>query len=174
VGRGSSLDDTPTSTRLSGDPGVGDELMSGAHSRRYEEDGVQLIRCDPVALPQSATAKSVSPGPFNIETSRSGQSSRGVSPTPTEPRASKPEAPLKAAATTPPPAARAPSSDTSANRIPVTQERARVDHFEAEMPENPATQPGLKRPFTSDDAVHVRTRTAQEPERKRPRRDNIM
>ena len=42
------------------------------------------------------------------------------------------------------------------------------------MPEDPAIQPGLKRPFIPDDAVHVRTRTGQEPDRKRPRRENIM
>ena len=35
-------------------------------------------------------------------------------------------------------------------------------------------QPGLKRPFIPGDAVHVRTRTDEELERKRPRRDNII
>lgn len=74
------------------DDSVGDELVSEAHSRGYEEDEGQVIHNDPAALLQSATAKSVSPGPFNIEISRAGQSSRAVSPTPTEPRASKPDA----------------------------------------------------------------------------------
>jgi hypothetical protein len=140
----------------------------------HEEDEGQLNQDDLAALPQSATAKSVSPGPFGIATSRRGQSSRGVSPTPTEPQASKPDASLTKAATTPPPPARAPSSASSPARIHITQERAKVDHSEAEMPEYTASQPGLKRPFTSDDAVHVRTRTNQEPERKRPRGATFM
>lgn len=156
------------------DESIGDEFISEVHGRGRVEDEGQLSQDDPVALPQSATAKSISPGPFGIATSSPGQSSRGVSPTPTEPRASKPDVSLTEAATTPPPAARAPSSDIFLGRIPITQERAAVDHLEAEMPEHPATQPGLKRPFKSDDAVHVRTRTEQEPERKRPRWDNVI
>ncbi|KIN09169.1 hypothetical protein OIDMADRAFT_23872 [Oidiodendron maius Zn] len=42
------------------------------------------------------------------------------------------------------------------------------------MPEDLAIQPGLKRPFIPDDAVHIQTGADQELERKRPRRDNIM
>jgi hypothetical protein len=156
------------------DDSIGDEFISEAHGRGRVEDEGLLNRDEPVALPQSAAAKSVSPGPFGIATSSPGQSSRGVSPTPREPRASKPDASLTEAATTPPPAARAPSSDIFLGRIPITQERAAVDRFEVEMPEYPATQPGLKRPFTSDDALHVRTRTDQEPERKRPRGEGTV
>ena len=156
------------------DDSVGDEFISEAHSRGHEEDEGQLTQDDPVALPQSATAKSISPGTFGIATSRPGQSSRGVSPTPAEPRASNADASLTEAATTPPSAARAPSLDNFPGRIPITQERAKVDHSEVEMPKDPAIWPGLKRPFTPDDAVHVRTRTDEEPERKRPRGNNLM
>jgi hypothetical protein len=126
------------------------------------------------ALLPSATAKSVSPGVFGVSATRSGQSSRGVSPALTEHRASKADASSTAAATTPPPAVRGPSSEELSTRVPSTQERAKVNPSEVKMPEYPAIQPGLKRPFPSDDSVHVRTRTDQEPERKRPRRNNII
>ncbi|KIM92563.1 hypothetical protein OIDMADRAFT_62450 [Oidiodendron maius Zn] len=71
--------------------------------RDDEEDEGQLIQDGPVALPLPATAKSVSPSPVGIATSRPGQSSTGASPTLAELRASKSDACSTEAATMPPP-----------------------------------------------------------------------
>lgn len=104
------------------DDSVSDEFTSAAPGRGHEEDEEQLDYDDPVALPQSATVNPASPGPFGIATSRPGQSSRRVTPTQTEPRVTKQDASLIEAATTPLPAAKAPSSDVFPGRIPITQE----------------------------------------------------
>ena len=62
----------------------------------------------------------------------------------------------------------------SAYSHPAALERAKVNCSEIEAPGGPTVLLGQKRPFTHDDTVHIRTRTDETPERKQPRRDNIM
>ena len=75
---------------------------------------------------------------------------------------------------TAPPAAKGSSSENDPVRDSNTQERAKVDCSEIEAPEDPTVLLGQKRPFTHDDTVQIRTQTDKAPERKRPRRDNVM
>jgi hypothetical protein len=78
---------------------------------------------------------------------------------------------LTEAATTPLPV---PISENFLGRVLSTREPVKVHYSTVAMPEDPTIQPGLKRPFTPDKAIYVRTRTDEEPERKQLRGDTFM
>ena len=153
------------------------------HDRGYREVGGQLSQDAShevpswrfsTALPQPATSKSVSADTFGIAAGSLGQSSREASLAPMVHRASTRDASSTGGALTAPPTERDFGSENGPGMDSSTQERAKVDRSEVEAPEDPVSLPGRKRPFTHDDAVHIRTQTEEAPERKRLRRDNIL
>jgi hypothetical protein len=138
------------------------------HDRGYREGCGQLSQDDSHEI-SSSGSKLVSPNTFGIVASSFGESASPAmghrAPTGND---------STGVGSTAPPAAKGSSSENDPVRDSNTQERAKVDCSEIKAPEDPTVLLGQKRLFTHDNTVQIRTQTDKAPERKRPRRDNVI